>query len=453
MDSNSFAVFISLNLHLIGVTSMFKKFINHFKDINRDYGKLIKNSYLIKLMIAGFISSLGSKISYFALLKKIYDLSDGKITSLGFFTIAECIPYMLFGTIAGTVIDRFSRKKIMIISDIFSAIVTVSVIFIHNINIIYVMAFMAAFVNVFRNPAQRAFEPNLVDKEDIPLLNSFISMSNSIIMIIGSAVGAATVGFVGVRNSFVIDGMSFVLSAVLIFTIGLKETHMVEKRDLGIEGHFKEFIDGTSIIWKDNTLKLILLIDLYITFAMSMQGPLIYIFIKQSLNLGDRAEFAWGVLLSALGVGAVLGSFIIGVLVKKYKNRFKLFLNVLLFDSVFFTAFLLNKYFPASIVIFGFLGCIGTAHSIILNSTIQSTVADENRGRVFSALSMLQSPISILSILIGTVAAEYITAKNVLLIVAVLEAVIAIGVRGLKTYKVIDKELKDIEYENTIETI
>lgn len=423
---------------------MANKILGNLKGISNDYGRIIKNRSVMKLVSAGFISALGSKISYFAMLKKVYDLSNGKITDLGFLTIAQCIPYVVFGAFAGIIIDRFSRKKIMILSDLISGIVTLTVILVNNLLLIYLIAFVAALVNVFRNPAQLALEPNLVEKEDVSLLNSFNSMSNSIIMIVGSALGAAIVGFTGVRNAFIIDSVSFYISAIIIFTIFIKENHFTEKKEINGFGYVGEFKNGASIMWKNSTLKLILLIDLYLTFAMAMQGPLIYIFIKQSLKMGNKSEMAWGTLLSTLGIGSIFGSLIIGILVKKYKNKFKLFLNILVFDSVFFTMFLVNKYFPLSIIIFTFLGVIGTAHNIILNTTIQNTVSDENRGKVFSALSMISNPISILSILIGTVGAQFISAKNVLLLVAGLEAVIAVGVRFTKSYKDYDKSINVI---------
>jgi MFS transporter, DHA3 family, macrolide efflux protein len=421
-----------------GVNEMGYEILKNLKSVYNEYGKIIRNRSVTKLVSAGFISSIGSKISYFALLKKVYDLSNGKITDLGFLTIAQCIPYIIFGALAGIIIDRFSRKKIMILSDCASGLVTLCVIFVNNLVLIYAIAFVAALVNVFRTPAQRSMEPNLVEAEDISLLNSFNSMSNSIIMILGSALGAAIVGFVGVKDAFIIDSISFYLSAIIISLILVEEKHIAVKKEIKGFEYIKEFRDGASIMWKNSTLKLILLIDLYLTFAMAMQGPLIYIFIKQSLHMGSRAEFAWGTLLSTLGIGSICGSLIIGILVKKYKNKFKLFLNILVFDSVFFTMFLLNKYFPLSIVIFAFLGVIGTAHNIILNTTIQNTVSDDSRGKVFSALSMISNPISILSILTGTVCAQYISAKNVLLLVAGLEALIAIGVRFTKSYRFYD---------------
>ncbi|GKT18899.1 Major facilitator superfamily like protein, partial [Aduncisulcus paluster] len=138
-------------------------------------------------------------------------------------------------------------------------------------------------------------------------------------------------------------------------------------------------------------------------------GTLIYIFIRETLKMGDKSEMAWGILLSAIGFGSVIGSFIIGVKVKNYPNPFKLFLNVLILDSIALGIFVFNTYFPLSIGLFVVLGCIGAAHMIILNTVLQKTIPDENRGKVFSVLEMINGPAGVLSILLGTAAATVIT--------------------------------------------
>jgi predicted MFS family arabinose efflux permease len=404
----------------------------------KSYKKLIGNSRLMRVILAGFISSMGSKISYFALLIKVYGLSDGKIQNLGFLSITEMIPFMLFGSLAGVVVDKISRKKIMILSDVLNAMITLSIIFIQDMRLIYCTAFLASFVNVFRFPAQRSMEPNLVDREDIPLMNSFGSAANNLIHIIGSAVGAAVVGFTGVRSSFIIDAISFIASASIILTVSINETHMEKNEDKnGEKGNFKaQFKEGLTILIRNRGLRLMAIIDIYMTFAMAMQGTLIYIFLIEALKMSkEEASKGWGILLSSLGIGALLGSMIIGILVKKYKNRFKLFLNILIFVAAFFIAFVINSYFPLSIGIFAFLGCIGTAHNIILNTVIQDTVSDENRGKVFGIISTLNSPVGILSIFVGTTAAQFITAKYVLLISVGLELLIAVGTRFTPSYR------------------
>jgi MFS transporter, DHA3 family, macrolide efflux protein len=196
------------------------------KSYTSEYKPLLNNRSLIMLVSAGIISSFGSKITYFALLRKVYTVTEGKIASLGALTVFEILPSIIFGAIAGFIIDKISRKWSMVVSDILSGVTILTVIFIQDIKLIYLIAFLNASVNVFRVPAQRAFEPNLVEKENIPLLNSFNSFANNFTQIVGAATGAAIVGFVGVNIAFIIDAITFWTSAVIITTIGAKENHL-----------------------------------------------------------------------------------------------------------------------------------------------------------------------------------------------------------------------------------
>jgi len=414
-----------------------------------EYKTLIKNKDFVRLILAGIVSNFGSKISYFALLRKVYIISGGKITDIGFLTTFELIPTIFFSAFAGIMIDRFSRKKIMILSDVCSGLTILAALFINDLKLIYLITFIKATVNVFRRPAQSAMEPNMVNEEDIPLLNSFKSSSNSLVQIIGSAIGAATVGFLGLERAFIIDAFTFWASGAIIMTLKLQEKHLdKEYVKQNVSAHFGEFKEGVSIMWSNSKIRLMVLIETFLTFTMVMQGTLIYIFIRETLNMGDKSELAWGTLLSAIGVGTIIGSFIIGVKVKNYANPFKLFLNVLVLDSIALGLFVFNKWFPLSIALFVILGCIGAAHMIILNTVLQKTVPDENRGKVFSVIAMINGPAGVLSILIGTAAATVITAQYVLLSAAIMEAMIAIGVRFTKTFKSVDADVNNTSLNN-----
>lgn len=426
---------------------MKKYFKQLFKGLS-NYKPLISNSGFMKLLFAGIISEFGSKISYFTLLSKVYSISGGKITNMGFLTIAQILPRIFFAPVAGVVCDKFSRKKIMILSDLFNGLIILNMIWIQDLRFIYLTSFCAALVNTFRNPAQSAMEPNLVEKDQIVLLNSFKASSRSLVQIVGTAVGGMTVGFLGVNRAFTVDTITFLTSALIILTITVQEVHLKkrvgQKEPISIsktlQENWHDFSDGFHVVWGKTNIRMVFLISMFMSFAMGMQGVLIYSFLKQTLQLGDQAEKVWGFLLSSLGVGSLVGSIILGMVIQRYPNRFKVFLNILLFDSIVFILFLTCRYLPLSYVLFGALGAIGAASGVITDSMIQEEVTDENRGKVFSLLGMLTSPVSALSIFIGTTAASVITALNVLLISASSEAIIAIGLRFTKTYRQADHE-------------
>jgi len=417
--------------------------MRHLRGFLEQYGPLLRNRNFRRIILAGLISSVGSKISYFALLRKVYVISGGQITDLGFLAIVEMVPGMLLGPFAGVLVDRFRRKTIMLACDALNGLVILSLIFVQDLWLIYVVAGLSSLITTFRFPAQRALEPNLVERSQIVLLNSFNASTTSLIQVIGSALGGATVGFLGARTAFVIDAATFWVSALLITGLVIRETHMLqeaaEKAEEAAGGvvarQWRQFMRGASVLGENLKVRVVFLIEVFLMFAMSMQGTLIYFFLREGLQLGDKAEQYWGYLLSGLGIGGVVGSIILGVVIKRYANRIKLFLNVLLCDAAGLAGFLLSPFFPLSFVLFSSLGVIGAAHQIIINTILQEEVEDAKRGRVFSLLGIVAGPVSALSIFVGTVGAEYITARNVLLLAAVCEVAIALGIRLTSVYR------------------
>lgn len=408
-----------------------------------EYGPILRNSRFMRLMVAGIISELGSVVTYFTLLRKVYTLSGGRVTDLGFLTIAQIIPRVLVGPIAGVVVDKISRKKIMIISDVLNGLIVLNLIWIKDLHLVYLISFFASLVNTFRNPAQDALEPNLVPQDQIILLNSFKASTMSLFRIIRTAFGGMTVGFMSVVSAFTFDAITFFTSALIITTLAITELHVREKSEATaklttrqmLKDNLQDLRNGVGIIWGKVSIRMVFLINMFISLLMDMQGVLIYYFLKQTLHLGDQAEKVWGLMLSALGVGGIIGGLIIGSMVKNHRNRFQLFLDVLFLDGVIFAAFLVNRYLPLSYVLFAGLGAIGAASGIILRTIIQEEVDDKNRGKVFGLMWTVLGPISIFSISIGTAGAAVITAVNVLLISAVSELLIAVGLRFTKTYR------------------
>lgn len=420
-----------------------RKIFSKFVASLAEYRPILLNFRFMRLLMAGMISELGGVVTYFTLLRKVYTLSGGRVTDLGFLTIAQILPRVIVGPIAGVVVDKISRKKIMIISDILNGLIVINLIWIQDLRFIYLTSFFASLVNTFRNPAQDALEPNLVPQEQIILLNSFKASTMSLFRIIRTALGGMTVGFLSVTSAFTFDAITFFVSAAIISTLVIAEQHVHVKSEGAeklttrqmLKENVQDLKNGAQIIWGKVSVRMVFLINMFISLLMDMQGVLIYYFLKQTLQLGDQAEKVWGLLLSALGVGGIIGGLIIGSMVKNHRNRFQLFLDILFFDGVFFAAFLVNRYLPLSYVLFAGLGAIGSASGIILRTIIQEEVDDKNRGKVFGLMWTVLGPVSIFSISLGTAGAAAITAVNVLLVSAASELLIAVGLRFTKTYR------------------
>jgi MFS family permease len=180
-----------------------------------------------------------------------------------------------------------------------------------------------------------------------------------------------------------------------------------------------------------------------ISFLFCLEGTLLYPFIRETLKMGDKSDFVWGALLTGSSIGSMIGSILLGFLTVKYSNRFKLFLNLLLFDGILFVVFSINTSFYLSMIIYIFMGIICAAPTIILNTILQETVDDFNRGKIISFFCMLSTPMAIVSVFVGTAAAKLITAQGVFFVFALLRIATSVFIRFSRIYQDINQPLAE----------
>jgi len=431
----------------------------HVRTIS-EYKAVLQNPLILKLVIADSISALGNRFTYFALLKKVYELSGGNVVDLGFLTTAQVLPFVLLGPLAGVLVDRVSRRRVMVISDLCNGIAIIGLLFINNLSAIYIVSFVVSCFYVFRIPAQKAFEPNLVVQEDIPLLNSFKSFTSSFVGIAGYSLGAVIVAFLGSTTSFLIDAATFFISAGTITGMRQQEGHIkrVEEgtkttnatRYMQIFYQFTTDVKAGLALMRDNiSLKLLLTLEMSLSFMFGMQGMLIYLFVRETLKMGGKAELAWGGIMSSLCIGSIVGSLFMGLLIKRYSNQFKLFLRVLLFDGIILTFFTLNTFFILSMLISFLLGIISAASAVTLATILQKSVEDENRGKVFSFFDMLNRPMTLFSVFFGTAVTKLITAQGTLFVLALFEIVSVLAIFSSQTYRLISREAEQFPSTDT----
>jgi len=431
-----------------------KTLLFHVRSIS-EYKAVLRNPLIVKLVMADSISALGNRFTYFALLKKVYEISGGNVIDLGFLVTAQVLPFVLFGAFAGALVDRVSRRRVMIISDLCNGIAIIGLLFVTNLSAIYVVSFIATCFYTFRMPAQNAFEPNLVVQKDIPLLNSFKSFTSSFIGVAGYSLGAVIVAFWGTTTSFLIDATTFFVSAVIIIGIRQQEGHIERVRErvkipkathcMRIFYQFKADVKAGVALIRDNiSLKLLLVLETSLSFMFGMQGMLIYLFVRETLKMGEKAELAWGGIMSSLFMGSIVGSLFMGLLIKRYSNQFKLFLWVLLFDGIVLIFFTLNTVFVFSILISFLLGIIGAAPAVTLTTILQKSVVDENRGKVFSLFDMLTRPMTLFSVFFGTMVTKLISAQGTLFVLALFEIVIVLVIFSSETYRFLNREAEQL---------
>jgi MFS family permease len=296
-------------------------------------------------------------------------------------------PVLLFSLFAGPFIDRFSKKKILLFTQTTSAIITLLLaILIATDNIRYwhilVMAAALGMVNTLDMPARQAFVIELVGKED--LMNA-IALNSSVFnaaRIVGPAIAGVLMGVAGIAPCFFINFLSFF--AVIMGLLFIKPVH-VQKTDNNDVDILCSIKDGLKYIYSnDILLKTLLSTAIMGTFAVNY-NVLVPVFTRVVLK---REETGFGLLMSFLGIGSLIGALSIASRSKSGPNKFILkFAPPAVSTFLIITAFM-DIYLLAGLSI-AVTGFFFVAFSSTANSTMQLNTRDEYRGRVMSAYTLV----------------------------------------------------------------
>ncbi len=179
---------------------------------------------------------MGDWFNTIALYTIILQLT-GSGRDVGLLLVARFVPSFLFGPISGVVADRFSRQKIMIVSDLLRAVVVLGFLFVRRADqlwIIYVLTVLQLGLSTFFEPAKTAAIPSIVEDRELVAANAISSVTWSAMLTIGAAIGGIITDAFGTDVAFVLDAATYLLSAALIASIRVPKRKKRERQKLSL---------------------------------------------------------------------------------------------------------------------------------------------------------------------------------------------------------------------------
>lgn len=334
---------------------------------------LFRNPHFVKLWVGQGISFIGDAFSTVALVILVVQIT-GSASAVGGMLVARLLP-TLASPLVGVLADRLDRRAILVLSDLSRALLVFGLVFVRDIVVIYLLAFLLGLARTFFNPTVRAAFPSVVGSGDLTRANSLISGTFSASVAIGPALGGLLVAVVGVNAAFVLDAITYLVSAVLLSRIALPTPERSEET-----GFVRELRSGLSYL-KGARIPLTIVVGAFLTIlAANATVPAEVFLAKDTFNAGNAG---YGLLVSVWGGGMVLGSALIAVA----GNRIGLI--PLYFLSIFATALALagTGLAPSFALALGLLAVAGAANGIdnvATDTILQEQVPDALLGRVFS---------------------------------------------------------------------
>jgi MFS family permease len=293
--------------------------------------------------------------------------------------VARLLP-TLASPFVGVLADRLDRRAVLVAGDLVRAILVFGLIFVRDLPAIYALVFLLGAAQTVFNPTVRAAFPNVVGGGDLTRANALISGTFSFSVMAGPALGGVLVASVGVEVAFLLDALTFLVSAGLISTIPLPAA----ERDGEGEGFFGDLRAGLGYLAGARVPLAIVAGAFLATLTANATIPAEAFLAKNTFGAGD---VGYGLIASLWGGGMILGSAMTVVLGGRMD------LTLLYFVSIFATAvaFVGVGLSPTFVLALGAIAVAGVANgvdNVATDTVLQKRVPDAFMGRVFSARFM-----------------------------------------------------------------
>lgn len=289
--------------------------------MNLTYSQLLRTNRNFRLLLGGqVVAELGNWFNFIAVLGLVRLVSNASPEAAGILFLCRVLPFAIFSPIAGTFVDRFSRRQVMIWADLIRAVVVLSFLLItnaENLWIAYVATIFISGFGSFFEGAKNASTPNMTGKEGLLAGTALIFSSRFLLMAIGSALGGFAAAFFGYQMAFVINSITFLVSAICVWNIPEEATRDSETANRMADktarnSFISELKEGFHYTIKNHFALTILIMNIIwatgggaIQVVFERMGG-VYFAEKEAIN----PDLAVGVLWFASGLGLFLGMMI-----------------------------------------------------------------------------------------------------------------------------------------------
>lgn len=351
---------------------------------------LLRQRNFSLLWFGSLISLTGDWLLRIGLPVYIYILT-GSALQTGIMFIAGNIP-MLFSSFAGVLVDRWDRRRTMIVCNLLQAVGLLPLLIIHSPSglwIIYVVQFFEASISQITLPAESALIPLLVSEELLIPANSLRSVSQNTSRLIGAALGGLLVGTLGLGGIALIDALSFFFVGLMLMLIRMPRTTLPAKPVHEVasiwKSMFQEWSEGIRVIFQRRSLKVIFFVIALQSIGEGVFGVLIVVFIERVLGYGAAV---YGFLSAIQAVGSLVGGVLVGQLGSRFTPARLLGISLAVFGLIDLVIIDIPFFIPGLFIIgllFALVGIPGTGIVVGANSLLQKLIEDKLRGRIFGA--------------------------------------------------------------------
>ena len=274
------------------------------------YGALIRgNANFRNLWIGQIVSLLGDWFNFIASAALIAQLSESGLAIGTLFVVRMLAPFVT-SPVAGVVADRYNRKHILIVTDITRAVTVLGFLLVtepQHLWLLYALTAIQLGISGFFFPTRNAILPDVVSDRELGTANTLSSITWSVMLALGAALGGIVSGIWGIYPAFVIDALTFVLSAFFILRVNYQASTHLEASEKSIRRGLQQYLDGLRYLQRHID---VLMISLHkAASALFVAGyQVVQVIITESIfTIGEAGGISLGLMFAMAGVGTGIG--------------------------------------------------------------------------------------------------------------------------------------------------
>ncbi|HCT79507.1 MAG TPA: MFS transporter [Micromonosporaceae bacterium] len=340
------------------------------------------------LWTAGLISMTGDWLLRVALPIYVYQLSDSAGATAA--AVAARVGMgMLAAPLAGVLVDRWDRKRVMVIANLAQAITLLPLLAVDSAGelwIAYLVIAAQCVCAVFVAPAEHALLPRLVPQADLAAANGLNALNNNIARLLGPALGGIVAVTLGITGAVLLNSVTFLLAGVLSGLIaGAHRAESTSRRHM-----LGELADGARVVAGSRVLRALFAVLAVTSLGEGIMGSLFPVFVVDALH-GGVEQVAW--LMSAQAVGGIVGGLACAAVARRLSPSRMVVAGLIAFGTIDLMIFNYPRWFAEFgpvVVLFVLVGVPGAIATAAYFTLLQTEVPDELRARVFSGLILLE---------------------------------------------------------------
>ena len=342
------------------------------------------NRHAVQLISRGAINKIGNMLYDYGNSVWLASMGTTGKTVLGIYQISELVTGILVNPFGGVISDRFSRRKILMTTDLVCGLLCLAISFITNDSLMIAALIFANIVQAiafaFSRTANKAIITEVVEKDEIVTYNARLELVLQVVGVSSPVFSFLVLQFASLHATLLLDALTFFIAFVLVAFLPKEEAKAQEKKPFTGKDIFSDMKDGLDYIWHQKEIFFLLLVASSVNFFFAA-----FEFLLPFSNRLYGVKGAYATILTLGAIGSIIGALI----ANKFKSSMEMLLFLLILTGV--GVFMMGLPLPPLLTYSGNLVCelFMTIFNIHFFTQVQTKVEGDYLGRVLSTIFTL----------------------------------------------------------------